>query len=415
MLSTKVFLSKLTKAISVPILCAIFMMSVVWAAEAMWCSIPRGIAIQEFTFNESSRDRMFSQRLTQNKPYLYVARIEGEQQLRAFARASNTSYETIRRNVEPSHPYWYIYSNARGFASHEQIRNLDWDAKKGAVLQLDREGENLLTSNQLSSSDHPLSRFIADLDVKTIIVRGNINIENTAILNSRNRPPIFRINDNSSRLPSNANDARLIMKLNEANPDKFEVLNLLPLRRRDALDWGFYSAKAEFYATNGRRISKDLSRYGFSPLPRGIKKGEIINKLSIAAREGKTILIIGEATNDGRAVRLPGMTDTISRSDISPLPGEVDIIGLVCNSQHLLEGTNSLATIGTIQASDARNVLKVIFGANNTRRASTINISSKENQTVATVGNLARSFSSKGYTLSFVKFPSGAISIADDE
>jgi hypothetical protein len=349
--------------------------------------------IQKHQFKSSENLRYLAEKITEEssstKPYLIITRVVEEEQFSAFEEGTGlTKSLLIGAGIEASHPYWYFYSNSPRFPKLPRIAGLDWDAGKGAVLQLDAVGERLLTSGDLAAAKHPVGNFVSELDIGLIVTEGAIDLSKVGTFQTKATTPplILNVGEQSKSDPSAKRDRRLrdwrehrawerfkpsgsqlnkrerdlLSVLTHDEPADVTVLNLMPTTPLEAQAWEFEPYKADLYVANGQRIERDLENYGYkSPSFTGKKElVEIIRQ----TRDGQaTLILIGEAGPGNEGVRLPGSTEVLTARDFDDLADEGEIIALVCNSQSILSSGTGLSVTGVLMSNESRNILRVLL------------------------------------------------------
>lgn len=333
-----------------------------YGQEAIWCSLPRGIAIQKHQFQNLEALRQFSERVTDQsrstKPYLLIARVEAAAQLSAFSQETGAKTSNFR----PSHPYWYFYSNAPGFATHPEIRDLKWDAKKGAVLQLDAKGEDVLISGGVSTERNPIEYFVDDLNIGLIVTKGSIDLAQAKLFDNTTKPPlIINVEGRDISYPlRNQSVFDFGSSLTSGEVDQIALLNLMPTTPEEAIPWGFEPYKARRYAANGSKIARDLDRYGYDIFPTAGRE-RLIETVREARETGKTLILVGEAGPNGEGVRIPGSTEVLEGRDFSGLSAGGDIIALVCESRSIMSNSTGLSVTGVLMSNESQDILRVLL------------------------------------------------------
>lgn len=140
------------------------------------------------------------------------------------------------------------------------------------------------------------------------------------------------------------------------------VLFLMPETKDAASVWGFNEEKSAQYATNGKRIMRDLDNYGLTGATIKPKSREAaIAAINSAAGSHRSLIVVVGESGDGGGVRVPGSTEVLRPEDLSSSTGNAGVIGLVCNSQNLLAERQGLGIIGTVYTDQIRAIARVFF------------------------------------------------------
>jgi hypothetical protein len=253
-------------------------------------------------------------------------------------------------------PNWYFYSNSARFSNYFARKVLLETPEKGAVLLMDKAGEEKF-----------LNRAVTDvaqyLNVGLILVEGATSVDFSLPRNAKSHPLILKLqtagNVDHNRLSERIETADL---LQSAKSDTVSVLFLMPETKADARAWGFNEEKSAQYATNGKRIMRDLDNYGLTKATAKPKSREAaVAAVNAASGSKRSLIVVVGESGDGGGVRVPGSTEVLRPEDLSSSTKNMGIVGLVCNSQKLLAERKGLGVIGTIYTDQIRAIARIYF------------------------------------------------------
>jgi hypothetical protein len=358
-----------------------------WALDAVWCAKPGGLLERNATYRSSANARALTASLADGHEYLYVTRTSSEAQARAAAGGlligltrldskgakeltpdeaeqlmnSPEARDTVRQIVDASktaktEPNWYFYSNSPSFGEYFKTMGLEIDASTGALLLMDADGERKLLPSVMQ-------RLVKGIRPHVVVIDGPAPFQEVEFDAVGSRAPlVLKLNAAAGGERKPVQSAMTVAsRLRNASSADTAVIFLMPETAKQATAWGFDEELATQYATNGRRILKDVDRYGLASAvaktPTLAAATEAIRGAAAAGK--KLIMIIGESS-DGESVRIPGSSDVMRTSDITDV-GNASLIGLVCNSQNLLGDKGGIGVIGTIYTDQLRSMARVLF------------------------------------------------------
>jgi hypothetical protein len=358
-----------------------------WALEAVWCAKPGGLLERNATYRSSANARALTADLADGREYLYLTRTPPEAQARALAGGvlialtrqdskgakeltpdeaeqlmnSPEARGTIRQFIDASkvraaEPNWYFYSNSPSFSAYFKTMGLTIDASTGALLLFDAEGERKVlprTIQELVENIHP----------HLVVIDGPTPFDELELGSAEKRGPLMlKLNAGQSGEHEPLKSAVTIAsQLKDASSADTAVVFLMPEIASQATAWGFDEESATQYATNGRRILKDLDRYGLGhAVAKTTTLAAATEAIRSAAAAGKKLIMIVGESSDGESVRIPGSSEVMRTSDITGI-GNASLIGLVCNSQNLLGDKGGIGVIGTIYTDELRSMARVLF------------------------------------------------------
>jgi hypothetical protein len=192
-----------------------------------------------------------------------------------------------------------------------------------------------------------------------VIIDADSPVPNHLYQHIQGRGPLVVKLSSGSTFESASERAAIFDRIRRADAKSTNVLNLLPQRPEDALPWGFDPETARNYATNGKRIDFDLTRYGYKGSSKNGSKAQIISSLLQSSPTKKTIVLVGEAGPDGFGVRIPGSKELLTNDDLKPLASDVTLLALVCNSHSLITGMQAASVVGVVYTDESRKLLKL--------------------------------------------------------
>jgi hypothetical protein len=323
-----------------PFLLSFFLSSVLlpssFSQKAVYCAKLPGLLERNLTYEESAKAITFAGSLTgDSKPFLYVRKTSMRSQAKAAAlgmmplavKLDNhlnemphlTSDEAEEEGKRPElqkslnefiglfkdrapDPNWYLYSNSPLFEEFfkKKERLLLEHPDRGVVLLMDKAGEKII----LNQAIEELASY---LDVGLVFIDGETPTEISAKNLGKSRPVILNLKSNQVPDESAAIGVSVATQLQKATPENSLILFMMPESIGEAEAWGFSKDKADRYVTNGKRILKDLTSYGFkSSIVRVKAVQSLMASSKPVARGSKSlVVVIGESAGGGN-VRVPG-------------------------------------------------------------------------------------------------------------
>lgn len=227
----------------------------------------------------------------------------------------------------------------------------------GVFIGKDNEIKELLTKESSSpDSIIPLAEdksldniFIIGLDIPQNMDTNNNIVKLVAANNLSNAEKI---------LPTSRNLDSFLKKKTQ----DYVVINMFPTRDEDCISWNFTPLNARNYAANGRRLAKKLQSLNFTIQQKTPNTPtEFIEYIQQAQRDKKTIMIIGESSDGGNSLRIPGSSEAITKAHFEQLDKDTNIVGLFCSSENLLSEFPGLSFHSAIYTNDAVNSLNFFF------------------------------------------------------
>jgi hypothetical protein len=233
----------------------------------------------------------------------------------------------------------YFMSNAPGFGN---MVGLD-GVKHGATLISNNGDLDRFYSNKLEG----FAKYANGIDY---IFFDGVSLPDSSVLEHPDRALI--------RLAAmdNGDYADLANLLHGQRKEQYEVFNFLPHDAKSAKAWGFDPYKAQLYADGGERLLKKLARAGIHVSEMSGSSASIVDLIEAQVASGRRPIIIGEASDDGRSVRIPGSDFTFEPSQLSRKARSIAWF-LFCNSSNVSVPNMGFTVVGRIQLNTATHLI----------------------------------------------------------
>jgi hypothetical protein len=335
-----------------------------------WCPLPSAVEMRDATYEQSEGVRGFAEQLVgPGDNYVFIRRVDAPTQLAISNRELSIAVGEKPPTIEEARamvredpniallanePIWYAYSSSTDFKNRVEQEGINF--ARGSVLEMTKPlEEGLLGGSADRRAAEEIESVIRNSDPRLIILEGDrvpeLNIETSK------RTMILKVSSGGS-LEALKSRVNLLRGMNEASNEDVAILNLMPTRAEEATVWGFDRDLAEAYATNGARVASDLERYGFAG-DGTTSREKALATIAQAAQGKRYLVLVGESSNDGASVRIPGTNEVLTSKDFENLPEHVTVLGMVCGSANTLAKINALSVVGTIFTNDIRRILRV--------------------------------------------------------
>jgi hypothetical protein len=299
-------------------------------AGGVICFEDWGVHVRDTAFNRSSDTRLLADKLAKGGDYVLVKDC------------------TSQQGVED----WFVYSSSTAFQSGFK-QQMGQDVTKGLDLELEPgQGKKIFTDKDLN-----LNVFGYLMDVahpKVFIVEGDCEIPEGYFRQFPDPPLVLHLR--SSYSADNAQKSMdVISRLRETPAQDIAVFSLIPPDPAAMVAWQFDDFKANLYAENAKKILSDLANWGASTA-KPTSKEEFLNAVKNSPQS--TFVLIGESSDGGKSIRIPGTNAVLTAEDFSGIPSSKRIIGLICGSEHMVAQYPGLSVIGTIFTDQSQTILR---------------------------------------------------------
>ena len=299
-------------------------------AEGVICFKPGGLQVRDTAFDRSSQTRLLADKLAKGGDYVLVKDC------------------TTAQGVED----WFVYSSSSAFQSgfKEQTGQ---DVTKGMDLEVAAgEGKKIFTDEKINLN--VFGYLMQVTHPKVFIFEGDCEIPEGYFREFADPPLVLHLRSSTSD-DNVKRGMDVVSSLRETPAQDIGVFCLIPPDPSAMGPWQFDEFKANLYAENAKKILSDLANWG-APTTMPTSKDEFLEALKDSPHS--TFVLIGESSDGGKSIRIPGTNAVLTAQDISGIPSSKRIIGLICGSENTVAEYPGLSVIGTIFTDQSQTILR---------------------------------------------------------